>query len=204
MSTSPVADIELRDVRAGYDQPVVGPISLRIERGRIVALWGPNGSGKTTLLNTISGGARVFEGAVLRRPGLRVSHQHQNALPISGIPLSGRELMVLTGADPAAVPAAVVPLLRRRLSDLSGGQLQLLQVLACLLAPVDLVLLDEPTNNVDGQGVAYLERALTEARPARTVLLVSHDRRFVEAVSDQIIELESAETVPPRAEVTAP
>ena len=189
---SAAADIELRDVRAGYEQPVVGPISLRIARGSVVTLWGPNGSGKTTLLNTISGGARVFGGSVTRRPGLRVSHQHQNALPISGIPLSGRELMALTGADTAAVPPAVLPLLHRRLSDLSGGQLQLLQVLACLLAPVDLVLLDEPTNNVDGQGVTYLERALAGVRTHRTVLLVSHDRRFVEAVSDEIVELTEA------------
>lgn len=181
--------LSFREVRAGYDRPVLGPLSFEVRANEVVALWGPNGAGKTTALNVIGGAARVFSGTVERSDSLRISHQHQNPLPVSGIPLSGRELLQLTGADPDVLPVTLKPLMKRRLSQLSGGQLQLLQVWACLLAPVDLVLLDEPTNNVDLEGIVHLEAAFRTARHGRSILFVSHDRRFVEAVSDRIIEV---------------
>jgi len=181
--------LSFRDVLAGYDRPVLGPLSFDVHANEVVALWGPNGAGKTTALNVIGGAARLFSGTVERSDSLRISHQHQNPLPVSGLPLSGRELLQLTGADPDVLPATLRPLMKRRLSQLSGGQLQLLQVWACLLAPVDLVLLDEPTNNVDLEGIAHLEAAFRSARHGRSILFVSHDRRFVEAVSDRIIEV---------------
>ena len=182
--------IELHRLEAGYDRAVVGPLSFSLDRGEIVALWGPNGSGKTTAMNAIGGGARVFSGDLRKRPGLRVSHQHQNPLSLRDIPLSGRELLALTDSDAAALPAAMQPLLARRLSELSGGQLQLLQVWACLTAPVDVVMLDEPTNNVDVAGVDFLRQVIVEARGGRGVLLVSHDRHFVEALGARIVEIE--------------
>lgn len=188
--TASASCIELDNLEVGYDRVVVGPLSLTIGDGEIVALWGPNGSGKTTVMNAIGGGARVFAGGLRKREGLRVSHQHQNPLSLRDIPLSGRELLALTASDAAALPAALQPLLARRLSELSGGQLQLLQVWACLTAPVDLVLLDEPTNNVDAAGVALLQQVIGGARAGRSVLLVSHDRRFVEALGARIVEVD--------------
>lgn len=181
--------IRFADVEAGYDRVVVGPVSFEVGAGEVVTLWGPNGAGKSTILNAIGGAARVFRGRIERPHEVRISHQHQNPLPISGIPLSGRELLGLTGADPASLPPVLAPLMRRRLADLSGGQLQLLQVWACLLAPVDLVLLDEPTNNVDQKGVQHLIEAFRTARAGRAILLVSHDRRFVDTVSDRVVEV---------------
>ena len=185
MSAAPC--IELQRVEAGYDTPVVGPLSFALGAGEVVALWGPNGSGKTTAMNAISGSARVFAGTISRRPGLRVSHQQQNPLPLRDIPLSGRELLALTGGDAQTLPDSLQPLLTRRLSELSGGQLQLLQVWACLTAPVDVALLDEPTNNVDAAGVAWLEQVIARERHRRAILLVSHDRRFVEALGARIV-----------------
>ena len=182
--------IELHQLEAGYDRAVLGPLSFSLDPGEIVALWGPNGSGKTTAMNAIGGGARIFSGDLRKRPGLRVSHQHQNPLSLRDIPLSGRELLALTDSDAAALPAAMQPLLARRLSELSGGQLQLLQVWACLTAPVDVVMLDEPTNNVDVAGVDFLRQVIVEARGGRGVLLVSHDRHFVEALGARIVEIE--------------
>lgn len=179
-------------IEAGYDRPVVGPVSFEVGAGEIVALWGANGSGKTTLLNVAGGAVRVFAGTLEKRPGLRVAHQHQNPLPVAGIPLSGRELLGLTGATGDDLPDTMRPLLARRLSELSGGQLQFLQVWACLRAPVDLVILDEPTNNVDRQGVALLAGAVRAMRGARAVLFVSHDRQFVDGVADRVVEVGNA------------
>lgn len=168
---------------------MVGPFSLAIEPGEVVAIMGPNGAGKSTLLNVITGVAHVFAGSVKRRPGLLVSHHAQSPLPLNNVPLSGRELLALTGTDLTGLPDAVRPLLPRRLSQLSGGQLQILQVWASLAAPVDLALLDEPTNNLDVATVAVLESAI-RARPAgRSIVIVSHDRRFVEGVASRVKEL---------------
>lgn len=187
MSAQPC--IELQRLEAGYDRAVVGPLSLTLGPGEIVALWGPNGAGKTTAMNAIAGSAHVFAGAVRKRPGLRVSHQQQNPLSLRDIPMSGRELLALTRSDAAALPPSMQSLLARRLSELSGGQLQLLQVWACLTAPVDVAMLDEPTNNVDAAGIELLRQVISQARAGRAVLLVSHDRRFIEALGARIVEV---------------
>ncbi len=177
-------------VVAGYEFPVVGPISFRIAPGEIVALWGPNGSGKSTLLKAIGGSARLFGGSVQKASGLRVSHQHQRGLALREVPLCGADLLALTRASTEALPRQMKPLLRRRLSELSGGQIQFLHIWACLTAPVDLVLLDEPTNNVDVMAIGQIEEAIRSARGHRAILLVSHDRRFIDALGARIVEVD--------------
>jgi zinc transport system ATP-binding protein len=181
--------LRLSGLTAGYGKPVVGPISFDVQPGQVIGIRGPNGSGKSTLLRAIGGGARIYSGRVERRPGLRIAHQHQNPLPLEDVPLSGRDLLTLTRASLRGLPHWIEPLLDLRLDRLSGGQLQLLQVWACLKAPVDLVMLDEPTNNVDRAGVECLERVLLarEGRPA--ILLISHEHRFLQAVCERIVEL---------------
>lgn len=181
--------VVLDQVEAGYERPVVGPFSLTIGAGEVIAIMGPNGAGKSTLLNAISGVAHVFAGSVRRRSGLLVSHHAQSPLAVNNVPLSGRELLALTGADLTGLPDTVRPLLSRRLSELSGGQLQILQVWASLAAPVDLVLLDEPTNNLDVATVAMLESAIRARPAARAIIIVSHDRRFVQGVASCVKEL---------------
>jgi zinc transport system ATP-binding protein len=181
--------LELSALTAGYSKPVVGPVSFAVRAGQILGLRGPNGSGKSTLLRAIGGGARIFSGTVERPPGLRIAHQHQNPLPLEDVPLSGRDLLNLTRARARGLPPWIELLLDQRLDRLSGGQLQLLQVWACLRAPVDLVMLDEPTNNVDRAGVEFLECTLLERKDRPAVLLISHDHRFLHAVCDDVVEL---------------
>jgi ATPase subunit of ABC transporter with duplicated ATPase domains len=181
--------LSVRDVAAGYQHPVVGPISFSIGRGEIVGIRGPNGCGKSTLLKAIGGTVRIFSGHIEKRPGLRIAHQQQNPFPLEDVPLSGRELLALTGADGGSLPDWIRPLLDRRLDRLSGGQLQFLEVWACLKAPVDVVLLDEPTNNVDPRGLDYMEHELVKLSNGQAIILVSHDHRFLDQVCTRLVEV---------------
>lgn len=175
--------LEVEALTAGYARPVVGPVSLRLFGGEILGIVGPNGCGKSTLLAALTGSARVFSGHIGKPAGLRLSLQQQQTPEIEGLPFNGHELLVLTGASAEGLPPWLAPRLGERLDRLSGGQLQFLALWACLQAPADVVLLDEPTNNLDPEGVAFLELALRRRAAAGLgLLLVSHDARFIDSV----------------------
>jgi zinc transport system ATP-binding protein len=177
-------------VVAGYRDPVVGPISFTVSDGEVVGLAGPNGSGKTTLLGAVIGTSRVFSGRVTRPPGLRIAVQSQRPAKLPEMPVTGRELLHVTGADRHAVPDVIAPLLPLRIDRLSGGQYQLLHVWACLASPATLVLLDEPTNNMDPQAVVILQELMAAGREhGRGVIVVSHDHAFLEAAGSTIVEV---------------
>ncbi len=174
----------------GWQQPATQPLDLTIAAGEIVGLTGPNGVGKSTLLAALAGRAKVFSGRLAQRPGLRLALQTQDVPPVVGLPLSGRELLALTGASPEGLPAWLADRLDRRLDKLSGGQRHYLTLWAILQAPADLALLDEPTNNLDVAGVAHLTEHLRDRAAAGAgILVVSHDTAFVEAVCDRVIAL---------------
>ena len=186
---SPGVLITLDQIEAGYAGPVAGPASFSVARGEIVGLGGPNGSGKSTLLRAITGAARIFSGHIERTAELRVSHHWQRPERPPELPLLGRELLALLAADRTTTPALIRPLLDRPLRTLSGGQFQLLQTWACLAAPVDLVLLDEPTNNLDGPAIAALSDLLRGLGPERAALIVSHEQEFLRGHCDRIVDL---------------
>lgn len=184
------------ELLAGHDRPVVGPLSFALGPGEVLGLWGPNGSGKSTLLDAITDSARVFSGSVQRAPGLTLAYQEQRPVRLPAMPLTGRDLLRLAGmerpAAPAAAPsppASLQTLLGRRVDTLSGGQYQLLCVWAVLAGPADLVLLDEPTNNLDPDHEALLGDMLAGQRGRRAVLLVSHERGFLDTACSRVLEL---------------
>lgn len=182
--------IEVDALSAGYARPVVGPVSLQLAAGEVLGIVGPNGVGKSTLLAALSGSARIFSGRIDKRPGLRLSLQQQQPPAIDGIPFNGEELLALTGASAAGLPPWLAPRLAERLDRLSGGQLQFLYLWACLQAPADAVLLDEPTNNLDPAGIAFLAGALRRrAQSGAGLLVVSHDERFMASVCDRQVAL---------------
>lgn len=175
---------------AGWSQPATAPLDFVLESGRILGLTGANGVGKSTLLAALAGRARIFSGVLEQRPGLRLALQTQDVPPVAGLPLSGRELLALTGATTDGLPPWLVGRIDQRLDLLSGGQRHYLSLWAILRAPADLVLLDEPTNNLDAAGVAHLAGALRAlAGKGVGLVVVSHDHEFVEAVCDQVITL---------------
>lgn len=174
---------------AGYTGPVVGPVSFQILAGEIVGLNGPNGVGKSTVLAGITGTARRFAGEVRCKPGLRVAHHRQRPERPREIPLRGTELASLAGADAGAAPALLVAQLARPVDELSGGQYQFLQTWLCMAGPADLVLLDEPTNNLDGTGIELLTQMLADFAPHRGVLLVSHETEFLRRTCTRLLDI---------------
>ncbi len=176
---------------AGYGRPVVGPLSFTIASGEVVGLWGANGTGKSTVLNAIARGARVFGGAIERAPGLTLAYQEQQPVRLSVMPLTGHDIMRAAGTDHRGAPRALKAIIDRRIDTLSGGQYQVLCVWAALGSAVDLVLLDEPTNNLDPPTEALLIEILAAERGRRAVLLVSHGRRFLDAACSRVLTVEA-------------
>jgi len=173
----------------GYTDPVIGPLSFSIGPGEVVGLWGANGCGKSTLLRAIANKARIFEGGIEQRPGLTLAWQIQQPVRLDEMPLNGHDYLRYAQADREAAPARMNPWLDRRIDTLSGGQYQLLAVWAILGGWVDLVLLDEPTNNLDPQGQQILAEILKTEQGTRAVLLVSHEHSFLEQACDRVIDI---------------
>ena len=184
----PLLDIDA--LTAGYTRPVVGPLSFRLARSEILGVVGPNACGKSTLLAALTGSARIFSGQIGKAAGVQISLQQQQPPAIDGLPINATDLLALTGASPEELPPWLSTQLGKRLDRLSGGQLQFLYLWSCLLAAADVVLLDEPTNNLDPEGTIFLERVLQRRADAGCgLLVVSHDQRFINAVCHRKISL---------------
>lgn len=178
------------NVSVGYEEPVLGPISFTLEAGEILGLAGPNGSGKSTLLKAIGSKARVFDGRIDTRPKLTIAWMEQQPVRLQEMPFDGFEYLRFADADKATPPPQMEKWLGQRIDSLSGGQFQLLACWTALGCQAELVILDEPTNNLDVQSEATLERILLGERGQRGILIVSHDQPFLEKVCTRVLEVD--------------
>ena len=181
--------LTLDRVSVGYRKPVLGPLSLAVAPGEVLGLCGSNGCGKSTLLKSLCGESRVFGGRILRAPGLRIALQKQHPPRLFGFPLSTDEYLRLMDARDAELPERLRSLRALRVDSLSGGQFQLLSVWACLASPAQLVLLDEPTNNLDPAGVRLLLEFLKARRPDQAIVMVSHEAEFMAGVATRRLDV---------------
>lgn len=188
--------LQVEGLRAGYHRPVVGPVSFEVHPGEVLGLWGANGTGKSTLLHAIAREARVFSGRIRRAPGLSLAYQEQQPVRLPAMPLKGTDLLGAAGAARTPVPDALTHLVERRIDRLSGGEYQLLSVWCALTAPAELVLLDEPTNNLDPRTESLLAEILSAQRGRRAVLLVSHEQTFLAAACTRVLQLNAAASAP--------
>jgi ATP-binding cassette, subfamily F, member 3 len=179
---------------ARYARTLFEDVEVTVRRGERIAVTGPNGAGKTTLLRTIIGErpsddprARVQWGA-----RVRVAYYDQD---LGGMDPEARlidELVRLVGDVEAhdLLGRFMFPYLAqfKRVRDLSGGERARLALLKLTLAEANVLVLDEPTNHLDVEMIEALEAALT--RYEGTLLLVSHDRRFLEAAATRVWEVD--------------
>ncbi|MBK1651819.1 ABC transporter [Halorhodospira halochloris] len=174
--------LKIKELRAGYSQPVVGPLTANINPGEVVGFTGPNGSGKSTIMRVLTGQARAFSGQIAPAPGINIACQAQSPYQGGELPLRGKELLALMGAEPEVLPQPLHHLLNRRVDRLSGGQRQSLIVWSVIGHSGELILLDEPTNNLDSQGRELLIEGLNNLSEHRGALVISHDHEFVRQV----------------------
>jgi len=176
-------------------------VTLMINAGDKVGLIGPNGSGKSTLLKILCGLEQADSGTVFMQKLLRVSYLPQEDLfneeasCIDNLDAAAKNLDI----DEAEQYNRVHALLSRaQFADphqpvrlLSGGWRKRLAVCRALVARPEVLIMDEPTNHLDIEGILWLERLLGATLPESpaAVLMVSHDRRFLENTVNRVIEL---------------
>lgn len=170
-------------------------VDLAVHPGEIVTIIGPNGSGKTTTAKAILGIEPPDEGEVALKPRLRVGYVPQRLAIDRTLPLSVRRFMTLTAGHPAqAIDTALARSGIAHLADspvqaLSGGEFQRALLAHALIQRPDLLVLDEPVQNVDFTGEIELYDLIRAIRDELHcgVLLISHDLHIVMAETDTVI-----------------
>lgn len=178
-------------------RPLFQNITFGIEDDQKIGLIGPNGAGKSTLMKILSGEIQPDEGAVVARKNLRVAYvkQSENFDPdatVEKVVAQAAELAPFEEYQKAAnidttLTQMGFPDRQAKTSSLSGGWRKRLALACALVQEPDLLLLDEPTNHLDLEGVLWLENLLKSL--SATFVVVSHDRAFLEAIANRMIEL---------------
>jgi len=170
-------------------------VSFGLLEGDQAGLVGPNGSGKSTLLRILAGLEAPDRGTRAVRSGVRVGYVPQDPTFRPGATVEETLLAALAAADEDERPGRLALALgrggfadgRAPVDALSGGWAKRLAIARELAREPDVLLLDEPTNHLDVDGILWLEALLAER--ARAVLVVSHDRYFLEHVATRMLEL---------------
>ncbi|MET1085231.1 MAG: energy-dependent translational throttle protein EttA [Burkholderiales bacterium] len=202
----PVADrlgnevIAFKAVSKGYgDRLLIDGMSFKIPPGAIVGIIGPNGAGKTTLLRMLTGKEQPDSGEIVLGPTVKLAVVDQSREALDNTKTVWEE--VSGGADMLTVGKFEMPSRaylgrfnlkgadqQKLVGQLSGGERGRLHLAKTLLEGGNVLLLDEPSNDLDVETLRALEEALLEF--AGTVLVISHDRWFLDRIATHILAFE--------------
>jgi ABC transport system ATP-binding/permease protein len=183
--------------KAFGDRPIVESFSLRVHRGDRIGIVGPNGSGKTTLINLLTGALQPDTGTIRIGANLATANLDQGRdsldprCTLSEALTGGSSDTVMVAGKPRHVIGYMKDFLfapeqaRTPLEVLSGGERGRLMLARALARPSNLLVLDEPTNDLDLETLDVLEETLADY--AGTVILISHDRDFLDRVVTAVI-----------------
>ena len=190
--------IEAKNIGRSYgDRKIVENFSIRIQRGDRIGIVGPNGAGKTTLIEMLTTANPPDTGTVRLGANIEMAtlDQHRESLDpkstLSEALTGGRGDHVMVGGRPKHVIGYMKDFLFAQeqrgtpLEVLSGGERGRLMLARALAKPSNLLVLDEPTNDLDLETLDVLEEMLGEY--AGTVILISHDRDFLDRVVTSVI-----------------
>jgi ATP-binding cassette subfamily F protein 3 len=187
--------VDVKQMTKGYDQKIIlDKIDFQVIRGERIAFMGKNGEGKSTLIKLITGDITPTDGVVQLGHNVHMGYYAQNQAEALDPKITVLETMEKHS------PFELRPRLRnmlgsflfrgedvdKKVSVLSGGERARLAMAVMLLHPINLLVMDEPTNHLDMLSKAILKRALLEYDG--TLIVVSHDRDFLDAMTDKVIE----------------
>ena len=192
--------IELTDVSKGFgDRLLIDKLSFMVPPGAIVGIIGPNGAGKSTLFKLLLGKEKADSGKIKIGKTVKIAHVDQSRESLSGDKTVFED--VCGGQDLITVGKFQMPsrtyLARfnfrggdqqKLVGQLSGGERGRLQLAKQLVSGANVLLLDEPSNDLDVETLRALEEALLEF--AGSVLVISHDRWFLDRIATHILAFE--------------
>jgi sulfate-transporting ATPase len=202
----PVADrlgdsvIEFKDVSKGFgDRLLIDNLSFKVPPGAIIGIIGPNGAGKSTLFRMITGKEKPDGGQIVIGPTVKLAYVDQSRDALEGNKSVWE--FISGGADILAVGKFEMPSRayigrfnfkgsdqQKPVGNLSGGERGRLHLAKTLISGANVLLLDEPSNDLDVETLRALEEALLEF--AGSVMVISHDRWFLDRIASHILAFE--------------
>lgn len=181
----------------GHKKPILDEASFSLRRGTKITLMGQNGAGKSTILNLITGSLHADEGSIYVDPRLKIAYARQ-VIGSGQMDLTVKEFFeqCFDGKIYNIAPKidSVLELVNLKaphdkvIRSFSGGQQARLLLASALIQDPDLLILDEPTNNLDKAGIAHLTRFLMDY--AKTCIVISHDADFLNSFTDGVLYLD--------------
>ena len=192
--------VNLESVSKAFDiRPLLTDVSLGVSENQRIGIVGRNGDGKSTLLKIMAGAIEPDTGRVAKANSVRIGILNQTDTAPAGVSVRDvvlGDIPVHEWASNSRVRDVLAglfgghsdDLLDRDFHSLSGGERRRVNLAKLLVDDLDLVLLDEPTNHLDVEGVAWLAAHL-RSRTSLSVVVITHDRWFLDEVSDRMWEV---------------
>ena len=178
-----------------HGKPVLDNVSFELKQGEFITLIGPNGAGKSSLIKVLLGLIKADSGNIKRSSDIKLGYTPQNFSPNPLIPISVigflnlNQKVELSFLHEIALLAGVEGLLDSPLKSLSGGELQRVLIARALLNKPNILILDEPAQNLDVNGQMHLYKLIQDIHQQQgcAVLMVSHDLHRVMKESTQVL-----------------
>lgn len=190
----------------GYKKPILDEASFALRRGTKIALMGQNGAGKSTILNLIAGTLKASDGSLYVDSRLKIAYAKQ-VIPREEMGLTLKEFFEKHFSSAGrseggqkkiyAIDRCIDAVLEivnleakhdKKIKFFSGGQQSRLLLASALIQEPDLLILDEPTNNLDQAGINHLTEYLMEFK--KTCIVISHDANFLNCFTDGVLYLD--------------
>jgi zinc transport system ATP-binding protein len=178
-----------------HGKSILDQVSFELKAGEFITLIGPNGAGKSSLIKVLLGLIKADTGSVTKSSNIRLGYTPQKFIPNEFIPISVLDFLQLNQKvdtnflQETAQLTSIESILNHELSSLSGGEMQRVLLARALLAKPNVLILDEPAQNLDVNGQMHLYKLIQDIHQKQgcAVLMVSHDLHRVMKESTQVL-----------------
>ena len=178
-----------------HGKSILDQVSFELKAGEFITLIGPNGAGKSSLIKVLLGLIKADTGSVTKSSNIRLGYTPQKFIPNEFIPISVLDFLQLNQKvdtnflHETAQLTSIESILNHELSSLSGGEMQRVLLARALLAKPNVLILDEPAQNLDVNGQVHLYKLIQDIHQKQgcAVLMVSHDLHRVMKESTQVL-----------------